>query len=118
MIEVPFQIVRTPYPPQSKMVGEVTQKIRPDGRVGPVVGDEALLWDALQESKADVRCLKEANAHLLQQYLESGQALESANAALAQLRQQYDALRAEADDLMPSQVGPQDEPKKKGRRQL
>lgn len=46
-----FRIVRTPYPPSSRMTGVVVQKVRDDGRSGGVVGDEALLWDCLQEAR-------------------------------------------------------------------
>lgn len=62
MPELGFKIVRTPYPSSSKMKGTVVQKVRDDGRSGAVVGDEALLWDALQEALAasgllwDERC--------------------------------------------------------------
>lgn len=50
-----FQIVRTPYPERSGLTGTVVQKIRDDGRVGPVVGDEALLWDAREEAVRELR---------------------------------------------------------------
>lgn len=52
MIELGFEIVRTPYDPRSGMIGEMVQKRRVDGRCGLTVGDEALLWDALQEARA------------------------------------------------------------------
>lgn len=52
MAELGFKIVRTPYPKTSRMTGTIVQKVRDDGRRGAVVGDEALLWDALQEALA------------------------------------------------------------------
>ncbi len=51
MSDLGFKIVRTSYPARSGMTGVVIQKIRDDGRVGAVVGDEAKLWDALQETQ-------------------------------------------------------------------
>lgn len=45
-----FKIVRTLYPARSGITGVVVQKVRDDGRIGAVVGDEASLWDALQEA--------------------------------------------------------------------
>jgi hypothetical protein len=55
-----FKIVRTPYPASSKMTGVVVQKVRDDGRIGHVVGDEALLWDALEEKSAKLAQVLEA----------------------------------------------------------
>lgn len=74
-----FRIVRTPYPPSSRMTGIVVQKIRDDGRVGQVVGDEALLWDELQKALTE---LSEAK----QLHLNECERTRSLQAELAELR--------------------------------
>lgn len=58
MKDLGFKIERTPYPAASRMTGFVVQKVRKDGRVGSVVGDEANLWDALQEALEELRVVR------------------------------------------------------------
>lgn len=59
-----FRIERVPYHPSSGLTGEMVQKVRDDGRVGPAVGDEALLWDHLKAASSDLDEMREKNAHL------------------------------------------------------
>ena len=82
-----FLIERIPYHPSSGMTGEMVRKRRDDGRVGPAVGDEALLWDELQ---AVSMCFDEIAAGFKAQEKE----LEEARKEIAELRRQLESKRA------------------------
>lgn len=102
-----FRIVRTPYPAASKMTGVVVQKVRDDGRAGPVVGDEATLWDALQQAEGRIATMTSALDQQTAATIDAEKRVEEVSASYASSRKVWDEQEAkccEAQEALRSKL--------------
>ncbi len=93
MIVLPFRLEQTPYPPASGLTGAVVQKIREDGRIGPAVGDEWLLWQSLQDALRELHLAQKAAELETRARLRFQTDLEDARAALAEANRHLEQER-------------------------